>query len=89
MLPSVMIACKAIFSVAPVLNSFHILSTYLEAPGRKKTDFQSFLSCGWTGTSVHQDPKPSPSISPSLYMPASVLLLLCSKMGTDPKHDLR
>lgn len=37
---------------------------------------------------MHQDPKPSAGIRLGIYVPASVLLLLCSKMGTDPKCEL-
>lgn len=76
----------------PVLHSFLILDTYLESPGRKMADFQfcntCFLSCGWSEMSMHKDPTPSPGIRLSVYVPTSVLLLLCSKIGTDPKCEL-
>lgn len=76
----------------PVLHFFLILGTYLESPGRKMADFQfcntCFPSCGWSEISMRKDPKPSPGIRLSVYVLTSVLLLPCSKIGTDPKCEL-
>lgn len=85
MLPSVVTACTAIFWVAPVvLHSFLILGTYLESPGRKMTDFQSFATLAFSpvGGAGHQCIR---TLSP---VPASGSASMCSPQFcscSDPK----